>query len=83
MAEKTVFDKDTLDFLQPKDVSTSRFYILPKVHKPGIPERPIVSSCGAPMENISFILDHHHNPLVKKIPSYVKDTNHFLLKLQE
>ena len=27
-------------------------------------------------------MDHHLNPLVKKIPSYVKDTNNFLLKLQ-
>ena len=28
-------------------------------------------------------MDYHLNPLVKKIPSYIKDTNDFLLKLQQ
>ena len=28
-------------------------------------------------------MDHHLNPLVKKVPSYIKDTNNFLLKLQQ
>ena len=68
-------------FLRPKDIRTSWFYILPKLHKPGIPGRPIVSSCGAPTEKISKFIDHHLSSLVKKIPSYVKDTNDFLSKL--
>ena len=48
MFERNVLDKDTFQFLLPKDVRTSRFYILPKLHKPGAPGRPIVSCCGAP-----------------------------------
>ena len=28
-------------------------------------------------------MDHRLNPLAKKIPSYIKDTNDFLLKLQQ
>ena len=83
MREKRVLERETFCFLQPRNVRTSRFYILPKIHKPGIPGRPIVSSCRASTEKISYFVDHHLNPLVKKIPSYIKDTNDFLLKLQQ
>ena len=34
-------------------------------------------------EGISKFVDHHLGPLVKKTPSYVKDTNDFLSKLHE
>ena len=44
--------------------------------------RPIVSSCGSPTEGISRFVDFHLRPLVRRIPSYIKDTTDFLLKLQ-
>ena len=72
----------TFNFLQPKNSRTSRFYILPKLHKPGVPGRPIVSSCRASTEIISQFVDYHLGPLVCKIHSYIKDTSDFLLKLQ-
>ena len=81
MFERNVLDRNTFEFLRSKDIRTSRFYILPKLHKPGIPGRPIVSSCGAPTEKISQFIDYHLRPLVTKIPSYIKDTNDFLSKL--
>ena len=83
MHERHVIDRDAFEFLRPKKIRTSRFYILPKIHKDGIPGRPIVSSCGAPTENISLFVDYHLSPLVRRIPSYIKDTNDFLLKLQD
>ena len=83
MVERRAIDKDTIDFLWPHNARTSWIYILPKIHKAGIPGRPIVSSCGAPTEKISRLVDHHLSPLVKNIPSYTKDINDFLLKLQE
>ena len=83
MTEREILDRDTFDFLRPRNVRTSRFYILPKIHKKDIPGRPIVSSCGAPTENISLFVDYHLRPLVKKIPSYIKDTNDFLVKLND
>ena len=46
-----------------------------------IPGRPIVSSCRAPAENISLFIDYHLSLLVNKIPSYIKDTYDFLVKL--
>ena len=57
---------------------TSRFYLLPKIHKPNNPGRPIVSACCCPTENISAYLDEVMAPFVKQLPTYVKDTNHAL-----
>ena len=54
---------------------TSRFYMLPKMHKPNSPGRPIVSACCCPTENIAAYLDELMAPLVKCLPTYVKDTN--------
>ena len=52
-----------------------------KVHKLGNPGRPIVSSNSHPTERISHFVDYHLQPLVHKLPSFVKDTNDFLNKL--
>ena len=57
---------------------TSSFYMLPKIHKPGNPGRPIVSACNCPTELIATYLDVISTPLVLSLPSYVKDTNHML-----
>ena len=57
---------------------TSRFYMLPKIHKPNNPGRPIVSACYCPTENISVYLVEVMAPFVKQLSTYVKDTNHGL-----
>jgi len=54
---------------------TSKFYMLPKIHKVGNPGRPIVSGCNYPT---FAYLDSVMDPLVKKPPTYVKDKNHAL-----
>ena len=71
----------TRQYLIQTDVKPGRFYILPKIHKPGNPGRPIVSSNSHPTERISQFVDYHLQPLVHKLPSFVKDTNDFLNKL--
>ena len=38
--------------LRPNEGAIPRFYGLPKVHKTGIPPRPIVSNCNAPNSTI-------------------------------
>ena len=78
--EKLVNDK-TNQYLIESDVKPGRFYILPKVHKPGNPGRPIVSSNSHPTERLSHFVDYHLQPLVHKLPSFVEDTNDFLNKL--
>ena len=57
---------------------TPIMYFLPKIHKPNNPGRPIVSACGCPTEIISSYLDHVMAPLVRNLPSYIKDTKHAL-----
>ena len=78
--EKLINDK-TKQYLFQSDVKPGPFYILPKVHKPGNPARPIVSSNSHPTERLSHFVDYHLQPLVHKLPSFVEDTNDFLNKL--
>ena len=59
------------------------FYLLPKIHKQNIPGRPVVSNVGCPTYNISKYLSNLLKPLVKKCPSYIKDTTHLLQKVNE
>ena len=58
--------------------SECRFYLLPKIHRENNPERPIVSACNCPTENIASYLDMAMSPLVSNLKAYVKDTNHAL-----
>ena len=53
---REIIDKDAFNYLRPKQTRTSWFYILPKLHKLGIPGRPIVSSCEAPTEKYHCLL---------------------------
>ena len=76
-------DKKVKNFLSPSSPRISRLYLLPKLHKPGIPGRPRVSSCGSPTENISRFVDHFLQPLTRDLPSYIRDTTDFLQKLRE
>ena len=48
------------------------------VHKPNNPGRPIVSACSCPTELISSYLDKIMAPIVKTLPSYIKDSQHAL-----
>ena len=87
MFDNGEISQQTMDYLnlEPESTRTARFYMLPKIHKNQIPPpgRPIVSGNGCPTEKISAFVDFFLNPLSKKFPSYVKDTNHFLQILQK
>lgn len=45
-----------------------------------MPGRPIVSAIGHPTEKISEFIDLHLRPQVEDLPSYLKDTTHYLNK---
>ena len=53
-------------------------YFLSKIHKPNNPSRPIVSACSCPTELISSYFDKTMAPIVKTLPSYIKDSQHAL-----
>ncbi len=64
------------------DPKAGRFYILPKTHKQGNPDRPIISSGCHSTERILEFVDYHLKLLVQALSSYMKDTTHFLPQLQ-
>ena len=55
-----------------------KFYISPKIHKENNPGRPVINSFNCQTSEISRFVDHHLQPLVREIPSYIKDTNDFI-----
>ena len=65
------------------DPKTPKFYLRPKIHKERNPGRPVVSSVNCHTANISKYVDYHLQPIVKEIPSHVKDTQDFLKKLEK
>ena len=67
-----------LKLINPK---TPKFYIIPKIHKENNPGRPVSNSVNCHNSGISHFADHHLQPLVKEIPSYIKDTNDFINKI--
>ena len=79
---ENVLNKDQAKFAIPSVCRTARFYILPKIHKCGVPGRPVCSSNSSLTENISIIVDWFLKPLLPTIPSYIKDTNEFLRRLR-
>ena len=81
MYNNETIDKWTMRYLTPNHIRTAKFYLLRKIHKPGNPGRPIVSSTGSPTENFSHFVDYHLRPLVTALPSHIQDTTHFLSKL--
>ncbi|XP_057290233.1 uncharacterized protein LOC130612918 [Hydractinia symbiolongicarpus] len=76
-------NKNTAKFITPpENTKMPLFYILPKIHKDGIPGRPIVSAVNSITENISEFLNLCLQPLLPKLKSYVKDTKHLIQRLQ-
>ena len=78
-------DEQAYSYLLPRRSRPSRFYILLEMqkNKQNPPSRPIVSANSHPTEHISQFVDSHLNPLVPKLPSYVKDMTHFFKKLDD
>ncbi|CAM2119844.1 unnamed protein product [Caretta caretta] len=58
------------------------FYLLPKIHKPGNPGCPIISGIGTLTAGLSGYVDSLLSPYTTITPSYLRDTNDFLRKLQ-
>jgi hypothetical protein len=70
-------------FLHVEEPSVARYYGLPKLHKPDIPLRPIVSACGSATEQIGLFIDELLGNTMTMIPTYVRDTPHFIDLLRE
>uniref|UniRef100_A0A8C5WHF8 Reverse transcriptase domain-containing protein n=1 Tax=Leptobrachium leishanense TaxID=445787 RepID=A0A8C5WHF8_9ANUR len=75
-------EKET-DYLTVKYPKIPVFYHLPKVHKNlnKPPGRPIVSGIDSISSKVAEYLDHLLQPIVRKIPSYLKDTGDIIRSL--
>ena len=56
---------------------TPKFYMQPKLHKKDNPGRPVVRSVNCHISSISKYVDYYLQPIVKDIPSYVRDKRFF------
>ena len=63
--------------------SEAKFYMLPKIHKKGVPGRPICSSVNYPTSKISKLVYEHMKNYVPKTKSYIRDTQDFIKKIKE
>ena len=68
--------------LYPTSAIPPKFYGLPKIHKTGIPLRPIVSSRGSITYGVAKELSHIIKPLVGQSPHHLKNTQHFIQQIQ-
>ncbi|CAM5112749.1 unnamed protein product [Eretmochelys imbricata] len=66
----------------PLELRPGIFYLLPKIHKPGTPGRPIISGIGTLTAGLSGYVDSLLRPYATSTPSYLRDTTDFLRKLQ-
>ena len=69
--------------LYPTGASSPKFYGLPKVHKEGIPLRPIVSSIGSVSCETAKELSRILKPLVGKTTHHAKNTKDFIESIQD
>ena len=81
--KQKLINEKVAEGLKRNNPKAPKFYLRPKIHKEGNPGRPVVSSVNCHTANISKYVDCHLQPIVKEIPSYVKDTQDFLKKLEK
>ena len=76
-----LLDEHVAKALTVDDPKTAKFYMLPKVHKEGVPGRPITNAIGSPTSTIAEFVDFQLQPMVNQLRSYIKDTTDFLNKI--
>ena len=79
--KENLLSKKLADGLKSVNPKTPKFYISPKIHKENNPGRPVINSINCHTSEISRFVDHHLQPLVREIPSYIKDKNDFINKI--
>ena len=63
--------------LRPTGCRPPLLYWLPKIHKLGIPLRPVVSCIGSPSYYLSKFISKMISPLFGKTQSHIKNSNTF------
>eukprot|EP00061_Rhincodon_typus_P006333 g26874.t1 len=73
------------DFLRmkPKGTNTHQLYGLPKVHKPEVPLRSILSLPGTPPHRLAKVLHRRLKHLVNKLPHSIHSAQEFLNSIKD
>ena len=82
LLKKSSITEETCRRLCPPGSRPPTMYGLPKVHKEGIPLRPIVSNIGAPTYQLSKHLSGLLNQHTEKTAHHVKNSFHFIRILE-
>ena len=75
---QTGLESVTYKSMCPTGCVLSRFYGLPKIHKPDTPLRPIVTCCGSVTYDMAKDLTKILKPLVGKSPHHINSTHDFV-----
>ena len=81
--KKEMIDMSTKKRLAPYHSLTPQIYGLPKIHKPGIPLRPIVCTIDSPTYEVAKMLAKILNPLVGHTNSFIRNSAHFMEELRK
>ena len=77
MKKSSKISEETYKLLRSSDGLAPRLYGLPKIHKEGVPLRPIVSFVNSPTYNVSRYLARVLSPVVGNTDNTVKNSQHF------
>ena len=70
--KENLLSKKPTEGLKIFDPKTPTFYITPKIHKESNPRRPVINSIDPHTSEISRFVDHHLQPAVNEISSYIR-----------
>lgn len=83
--EKGVLNTKVAEYLMVNSPIVPIFRHIPKLHKNMTPGqgRPIVAGIGSLFEKLGHWIDQYLQPLVTRLPGYIKDTKSVLTHIQE
>ncbi|XP_070549747.1 uncharacterized protein [Ptychodera flava] len=76
-------DKETRNYMKVKNTNPGKVKANPKMHKPGHPIRTIISGIGHATEPLAEFAEQELEENVTQLNSYIRDTPHFLWRVQE
>ena len=84
LVDKSFLTEKNLQYLILSKSRLGRFNLLPQIHKrlEKVPVRPVISNCGKATERVSEFWDFLIQPLLEYVPSIVRDSTHFLQRLE-
>jgi hypothetical protein len=78
LLKKSSFPEEVCQQVRPPGSRPPRLYELPKIHKPGVPLRPIVSTIGSPTYHVAQHLAHLLISHTGHSPHHIKNSTEFV-----